>query len=318
MRCIFAGTPEVAIPVLKALAESSHEVAAVLTRPDAPKGRGRTLYPSPVAEAAVNLGIPVIKANRITPEVEAELASYAPAVAVIVAYGALIPASALQLPTHGWLNLHYSLLPRWRGAAPVQRAIQAGDTVTGAAVFQLEEGLDTGPIFASLERPLSDLDTTSEVLTDLSQKGASLMVEVLNGIQEGSIFAQAQPDTEVTYAQKISREDAEISFAASASMAARAIHAVTSHPGAFTWRGDSRLKLGAVLVRSYDELGLEPAEPGTITATKHSVYVHCADALVELTTVAPAGKGWMKAADWARGARLAPGERLGRFHGEVA
>lgn len=311
MRCIFAGTPEVAVPVVEALSKSSHELVGVITRPDARRRRGRTLYPSPVAQWAEAAGVPVIKTDRITPEAHTRIADFQADVAVVVAYGALIPSATLSLPCHGWLNLHFSSLPRWRGAAPVQRAIQAGDTSVGACIFRLEEGLDTGPVLDCVSHPLSDTDTASQMLDFLARSGAQRMVSVLDQLAAGTACAVPQPSSGVTYAHKIEKEEAFIDFQQDASAVARRIHAVTDNPGAWTWRGEQRLKLGAVEPVFCLEAELASLPAGSIIVQKNEVLVSCDTGALRLGTVAPAGKGWMPAVAWARGARIVEGEQLG-------
>ncbi|MBV7363695.1 methionyl-tRNA formyltransferase [Actinomycetaceae bacterium TAE3-ERU4] len=307
MRCLFVGTPEVAVPALDCLFESDHEVVGVLTRLDSRVGRGRKLSSSPVAKRAEELGLPVIKADSLRdPELLSQLEDLQADVAAVVAYGALVPEKALSIFRFGWLNLHFSLLPRWRGAAPVQRSIAAGDTKTGACVFEIEKGLDTGPVYASLEYNLDDEKTTGVVLNDLSRAGGPLIVEVLTSLENGTAIASPQSATGITLAPKITTADCLIDFSLPASKVVRQINSVSPLPGAFTFHADKRLKVaGARLNGSLPE-GVASLAPGQVLLTKRSLLVGCGSGAVELLRVAPASKGWMEATAWARGARLSP------------
>lgn len=276
----------------------------MVTRPDAPAGRGRRLRPSPVAELATERGIPVLRPRRPRePEFLAALADLAPDCCPVVAYGALVPPAALRIPKHGWVNLHFSLLPAWRGAAPVQRALIAGDDVTGATTFLLEEGMDTGPVYGVLTETVKPWDTAGDLLQRLSIAGARLLVSTVDGIESGDLVPQPQPAEGVSIAPKVTVEDARVDWTAPAIAIDRLIRGCTPDPGAWTTHREQRLKLGPV--RPTDvEL---PA--GEIAAGKDGVLVGTATTAVRLGDVQPPGKKSMPAADWARGARLAPGER---------
>ncbi|MPV38188.1 methionyl-tRNA formyltransferase [Georgenia subflava] len=302
MRLLFAGTPEVALPTLQALLASQHEVVAVLTRPDARRGRGRTLHPSPVAELARTEGIEVLTPRSLREDGVAEqLAALEIDVAPIVAYGGLVPAHLLELPTHGWVNLHFSLLPAWRGAAPVQRAVIAGDEITGASVFQLEAGLDTGPVYGTLTEAVRPRDTSGDLLGRLSESGAGLMIAVLDAIAEGSARPQPQATEGVSLAPKLEVVDAAVRWADPALAIDRLVRGCTPAPGAWTTLPDgARLKLRPVTVRSE----VTDLAPGQVRASKHEVLVGTGSHAVVLGEVAPAGKSWMPAEAWARGARL--------------
>ncbi|CAM5584255.1 methionyl-tRNA formyltransferase [Streptomyces avidinii] len=309
MKLVFAGTPEVAVPALDALiASGRHEVAAVITRPDAPAGRGRRLVASPVAERAEEAGIEVLKPARPRdPDFQARLREIAPDCCPVVAYGALIPKSALDIPEHGWVNLHFSLLPAWRGAAPVQQSIIAGDQVTGASTFRIEEGLDTGPIYGILTEEIRPTDTSGDLLTRLAFAGSGLLAATMDGIEDGTLRAVAQPHDGVSHAPKITVEDARIDWTAPAMRADRVVRGCTPAPGAWTVFRGERLKLislGPVPDRT-------DLEPGALAPAKNNVYVGTGSHAVELLWVQPQGKKPMRAADWARGVRIAPGERLG-------
>ncbi|MCP3757781.1 methionyl-tRNA formyltransferase [Streptomyces sp. TBY4] len=309
MKLVFAGTPEVAVPALDALiASGRHEVAAVVTRPDAPAGRGRRLVASPVAERAEEAGIEVLKPARPRdPEFQARLREIAPDCCPVVAYGALIPKDALDIPQYGWVNLHFSLLPAWRGAAPVQQSIMAGDQVTGASTFRIEEGLDTGPVFGILTEEIRPTDTSGDLLTRLAFAGSGLLVATMDGIEDGTLRAVEQPADGISLAPKITVEDARADWHAPAMRVDRLVRGCTPAPGAWTVFRGERLKLVSVgLVPDRTDL-----KPGDLSVGKNNVYVGTGSHAVELLWVQPQGKKPMKAADWARGVRIAPGERLG-------
>ncbi|MGY1736128.1 methionyl-tRNA formyltransferase [Geodermatophilus sp. SYSU D00684] len=308
LRLLFAGTPEAAVPSLEALLASDHEVAAVLTRPDARSGRGRKVSRSPVAERADAAGLPVLQPRSPRePEFLAQLADLAVDCAPVVAYGALVPPAALELPAHGWVNLHFSLLPAWRGAAPVQHAVMAGDEVTGACTFRLEQGLDTGPVFGLVTEPIGPRDTAGDLLGRLAVSGARLLVATLDGIAAGTLVPRPQPAEGVSLAPRIETADARVDWELPAHVVDRRVRGVTPAPGAWTtWRGD-RLRLGPV-----EPLPTALAlAPGEVSAGPSGVVVGTGRGSVRLGEVQPAGKRMLPAADWARGARPAPGERFG-------
>ena len=300
MRVLFAGTPAVAVPSLNALVNAGFEVVAVLTRPDAPIGRKRVLTPSPVAARAAELGIDVIHATRVDGSVTARIAAAEPDVAAIVAYGGLIPRPALDIPRHGWINLHFSLLPAWRGAAPVQRALIAGDDVTGAVTFLLEEGLDTGPVFGTLTESVGPDDTAGALLERLSHSGAVLLTQTLSAVEAGKAAPQAQSG-EVSLAPKLTLEDGRLHWNQPALAIGRRARGVTPEPGAWTTLDGQRVKLEPVRLRPE----ANDLAPGEVTLKGRSVLVGTGSHAVELTRIQPAGKKMMAAADWARGmARL--------------
>ncbi|MFG2531820.1 methionyl-tRNA formyltransferase [Streptomyces sp. NPDC048516] len=311
MRLVFAGTPEVAVPALDALlASDRHEVVAVVTRPDAPAGRGRKLVASPVAERAEEAGIEVLKPVKPRDEDFLDrLREIAPDCCPVVAYGALLPKAALDIPAKGWVNLHFSLLPAWRGAAPVQHAVLAGDEVTGASTFQIETGLDSGPVFGVLTEEVRPTDTSGDLLTRLAFAGSGLLVATMDGIEEGTLQAVPQPADGVTLAPKIEVEDAKVDWAAPALRVDRVIRGCAPAPGAWTVFRGERLKL----MSAADAAGhTGPAlAPGELAVTKKAVYAGTGSHPVELGWVQPQGKKPMKAADWARGVRIESGERLG-------
>ena len=306
MRVVFAGTPDVAVPSLHSLVNSHHDVVAVVTRPDAPSGRGKKLMASPVAERATELGIETLKPLRPRDEdFVARLAEIAPDCCPVVAYGALLPQRVLDIPPHGWINLHFSLLPAWRGAAPVQHAILAGDTITGATTFRIVRDLDAGPTFASITEPIHPSDTAGEVLQRLSIRGAELLLDTLNRVQDGNLVPQPQPDADVSYASKINVEDARIDWAQPAEIIDRLIRACSPAPGAWTTLCGERLKINSASLTG-NEL-----PPGTLEVTKRFVRVGTATVSLELGRVQPQGKRPMPAADWARGTSFDERPRLG-------
>ncbi|PVE07471.1 methionyl-tRNA formyltransferase [Streptomyces scopuliridis] len=312
MKLVFAGTPEVAVPALDALiASERHEVVAVVTRPDAPAGRGRRLVASPVAERAEEAGIEVLKPARPRDEdFLARLREIGPDCCPVVAYGALLPKTALEVPVHGWVNLHFSLLPAWRGAAPVQHSVMAGDEMTGASTFQIEEGLDSGPVYGVITEHVRPTDTSGDLLTRLAFAGSGLLAATMDGIEDGSLKPVPQPAEGITLAPKITVEDARVEWSAPALRVDRVVRACTPAPGAWTVFRGERLKLIHV--------GLEPGRtelaPGVLAVGKNHVYVGTGSHDAELLWVQPQGKKPMRAADWARGVRIAPGERLGQEH----
>ena len=296
MKLVFAGTPQVAVPSLALLAASDHEIAAVVTRADAAIGRKRVLTPSPVASAAEDLGLPVIKVNRLDAAATEAITAVGADLGVIVAYGGLVREPLLSAPRLGWINLHFSLLPRWRGAAPVQRAIMAGDTETGAAVFQLVAELDAGAVFAELTTPIGRHATAGTLLESLSRSGAELLRGVVDDLAAGSIRAIDQTG-DVTLAPKLTLDDARVDWTMPADGIHALIRGVTPEPGAFTEIGGARLKLHDVAPAP----GQAPIPAGLVTEIDKRVLIGTGTAPLELITVQPAGKTPMKAIDWWRG-----------------
>lgn len=297
MRLVFAGTPAVAVPSLRALGAGPHEIAAVVTRSDAPLGRKRVLTPSPVAQAAGDLGIPIIKADRLDADATARITALEPDLGVIVAYGGLVREPLLSAPAHGWINLHFSLLPRWRGAAPVQRALIAGDTVTGASVFQLVAALDAGDVFAEERYEVPPGATTADVLDALADIGSPVLARVVDCIADGTAVATAQRG-EPTLAPKLTLEDGALDFTQDAETLLHRIAGVTPEPGAHTTLDGSRFKvLRAALAEA------PPLMPGRVAASGKDVIVGTGTTPLVLETVQPAGKGAMAAGDWFRGLR---------------
>jgi methionyl-tRNA formyltransferase len=313
MRLVFAGTPGVAIAALDAIADSSHEIVAVVTRPDAVAGRGRSLQRSPVGIWADERGIEVLTPARPREEeFQARLRAIAPDCVPVVAYGALVPQPALDIPKYGWINLHFSLLPAWRGAAPVQHAVLHGDKMTGASVFQLEAGMDTGPVFGTVVDEIRPTDTSGDLLGRLAVEGAELLVRVLDGIEAGVLTPVPQDFDGVSLAPKIQVGDAEIRWSEPAFAVDRRIRACTPEPGAWTTLGADRLKLGPVrLIPDGSKLAGPKLAAGEILVERARVLVGTATDPVELGEVRAAGKKPMRASDWARGARPEPGTILG-------
>ncbi len=296
MRLAFAGTPEVAIPSLTALLDAGHELVAVITRPDAPAGRGRVLTPSPVAEFAAAHGLHVLKPAKVI-EITEVLTALAPQCVAVVAYGGLIPVSLLELPQHGWINLHFSLLPAWRGAAPVQHAIMAGDDVTGATTFRLEAGLDTGPVFGTITRAIDARDTAGRLLQELAHDGANLLAQTIAAIE--TLVPRAQPAAGVSLAPKLEKADARIVWHNPALVVDRLIRGCTPEPGAWSETGGQRLAIEPVTPRP----DVRDLLPGEIRSHERSVLVGTGSYAVELSRVKPAGKSWMEADAWWRGLR---------------
>jgi methionyl-tRNA formyltransferase len=316
VRLVFAGTPEVALPALRALVASRHTVAAVVTRPDAPAGRGRRLVASPVAELAAELGIETLKPARPRePSFQDRLRAIAPDCCPVVAYGALLPQSALDIPARGWVNLHFSVLPAWRGAAPVQHAVLRGDDITGASTFQIVQELDAGPVYGTLTEPVRPSDTSGDLLDRLSVAGSRLLVATLDGIEDGTLVAVPQPADGISFAPKLTPDDARVDWKMPAHLIDRQIRGCTPDPGAWTDFEDARLKLWPVTLTSpsapvdwrgtaADDADGSPevsVAPGQLRVERAAVYVGTGTTAVRLGDVQPPGKRRMPAADWARG-----------------
>lgn len=323
MRVVFAGTPAVAVPTLDALLRSAHEVAAVVTRPDAPAGRGLHLAPSPVAERAAEVGLEVLKPARPRdPDFLDRLRAIGPDCCPVTAYGALIPQAALDIPASGWVNLHFSVLPAWRGAAPVQHAILHGDDITGATTFRLVAELDAGPVFGVVTEPIGARDTAGDLLARLARSGAELLAATLDGIESGQLEARPQPSEGVSHAPKITAEDARVRWGRPAIAVDRQIRACTPVPGAWTMLGRARLKLWPLAKAAPDLAAFpghadrapdaEPLDPGELWVCRSGVLVGTATGPVELGDVQPDGKRRMSAAAWARGLHLDQGAVSGQ------
>jgi methionyl-tRNA formyltransferase len=304
VRIVFAGTPEPALPSLRRLIDSPrHDVIAVLTRPDAAAGRRGKPAPSPIAELALAEGIPVLRPSRPNePEFVAELRELAPDCCAVVAYGALLRDELLAVPPLGWINVHFSVLPAWRGAAPVQAAIAAGDEVTGATTFLIERALDSGPVYGVVTETVRPTDTSGDLLARLAESGAGLLEATMDGIADGALSAVPQPTDGVTVAPKVTVEDARVRWDLPAHVVDRRIRSMIPNPGAWTEIGQLRVKLGPVT-----PIDAESLAPGVIRVLKSTVQVGTGSTPVQLSTVQPPGKKAMNAADWARGARLEEG-----------
>lgn len=309
MRLVFAGTPEVAVPSLHTLLGSDHhDVVAVVSRPDARTGRGRGLTRSPVAAAADAAGLEVLTpTNARDPEFAERLRELAPDAVPVVAYGHLVPGSVLNVPTHGWINLHFSLLPAWRGAAPVNAAIEAGDEVTGATTFRLDEGMDTGPVLGTMTETIRPTDTAGDLLGRLAESGSGLLLATLDGLEAGELVAVQQPTDGISHAGKITVADAKVRWTDPGQAVDRHIRSVTPAPGAWTTLAGERVKIGSARPSEEDapELG-----PGAIDWDKRSFYVGTATTTMVVEQLQPPGKKMMNALDWARGARLENGAKF--------
>lgn len=303
MRLVFAGTPAVAARTLTHLLDTSgHEVVAVITRPDAPQGRSKRPVPSPVAALAAERGIELLRPARAgDPDLLARLTQLAPEACPVIAYGALIPAPVLAVPVHGWLNVHYSLLPRWRGAAPVQRAILAGDEVTGVSVFRLVPAMDAGPVFATGRVDIAAGETAGELLERLTPVGARLLAEVLDGIAAGTARAVEQPVEGITTAPKLTVADARLDWHRPAAELARLVRACNPSPMAWTDYAGDRFRV----------LRAEPTDgglpPGDLRTARREIVVGTGSGLLRLLEVQPQGRQPMSALAWANGLRGEPG-----------
>jgi methionyl-tRNA formyltransferase len=327
MRLVFAGTPQTAVPSLEALLGSRHEVIAVVTRPDAPAGRGRHVEPSPVAARAAQAGLEVLKpAKPREPEFLGRLRELRPDCCPVTAYGALLPQSALDIPPHGWVNLHFSVLPAWRGAAPVQNAILHGDDITGATTFQLVAAMDAGPVYGVLTEPVRPTDTSGTLLERMAVSGAALLVATLDGIEDGTLTAIPQPEEGVSLAPKITVADAEVNWKLPAHVIDRLIRACTPNPGAWTTldasldapldvadseRDQDRIKLGPVTLPEAVDGDPEPLAPGQVRAGRKAILVGTGSQPVQLGDVQAPGKRRMPATDWARGLHAPSSVRFG-------
>jgi methionyl-tRNA formyltransferase len=304
MRLVFAGTPDTAVPSLDALLKSRHEVAAVITRPDAKAGRGLKVGRSPIAERAADAGIEILQPTRLaTDEFLGRLREIAPDCCPVTAYGAIIPQIALDVPSRGWINLHFSVLPAWRGAAPVQHAILHGDDVTGATTFQIVRELDAGPVYGVLTESIRPTDTAGDLLERLAIAGAELLVATLDGIEVGELEAREQPADGVSLAPKIRPLDARVNWRHPAAAIDRQIRACTPEPGAWTELHGVRVKLWPVTLTG-DGGSDVPLEPGELRPQRDRIIVGTGTTPLQLGNVQADGKRRMRAADWVRGLHL--------------
>lgn len=301
MRLIFMGTPDFSVPVLDALVAAGHEVVAVYSQPPRPAGRGKKERPSPVQARAEALDLPVRHPVSLKGEAaQADFAALNAEIAVVVAYGLILPQGVLDAPTRGCLNIHASLLPRWRGAAPIHRAIMAGDAETGVCIMQMEAGLDTGPVLLRRETAIGAEETTGALHDRLSALGAEAIVEALTQLDD--LTPEVQPEEGVTYAAKIDKSEAKLDWSAQASHINRQILGLSPFPGAWTRAGGKRLKV------LQSRLAEGSGAPGVVL---EGLTVACGEGAVDITRVQPEGKGAMDAGDWLLGARIAPGSVLG-------
>jgi methionyl-tRNA formyltransferase len=300
LRCVFAGTPDVAAVALRALIDTEHEVVGVITRPDSPAGRGRILQRSPVGVVADEFGIPVLTPSSLKDaDFRAALIQLEPECIPVVAYGNLIPADLLGVAPYGWINLHFSILPALRGAAPVQWAVMHGDEITGATTFLIGPGLDDGPIFGMFTERILPTDTSGDLLKRLASYGSSLLIGTLDGIESGELVPVEQPNDGITSAPKLSMEDSRVRWDDPWIGVDRRIRATTPSPGAWTMLGEDRFKLSPL--QHKDPIELPQLRPGQLFATKSAVWVGTATHPACLDAIQPPGKKLMNAADWARG-----------------
>jgi methionyl-tRNA formyltransferase len=306
MRVVFAGTPDPAVPSLTRIAHSEHQLVGVVTRPDAPAGRGRRLTACPVAQAAADLGLPLLQPQHPRdPEFQAQLRALNPDVCAVVAYGAILPESALSIPRLGWINLHFSVLPAWRGAAPVQRAIWAGDDFSGATTFRIVRELDAGPVLGVMTEVIRPIDTAGSLLSRLADAGAGLLRDTLSGLARGELEARPQTDDGVSFAPKLEVAEAQLDWNKPAVLLERQIRACWPAPGAWTlWSGE-RFKIGpgAKVVAA-------TLAPGELQVTSHEVIIGTGVGCLQLGEVKPFGKRLMSAIAWARGDTRVKGGRF--------
>lgn len=313
MKIVFMGTPAFAVPCLRMLVEEGYEIAAVVTQPDRPQGRKKTLVPSPVKEAALELGLPVLQPERLRrPEAVAELAAYEPELIVTAAYGQILPKSVLELPQNGCVNVHGSLLPKYRGGAPIQRCIMNGEQVTGVTLMYMAEGLDTGDMISRVEVPIEEEDTSGTLFVKLSAAGRDLLRAEMPRLAAGRVKATVQDESEATYAPNLSREDERIDWSRSSRDIYNQIRGLVPFSGAFTlWNGETFKAWAAAKPEAGSGAG-DSKVPGTVLSVSASgVEVKTGDGSLQLTTIQPAGKKAMSAADFSRGTTLTPGTVLG-------
>ncbi|MCS6710674.1 methionyl-tRNA formyltransferase [Brachybacterium sp. EF45031] len=309
MRVIFAGTPDTAVPSLRALHAGGHDIVGVLTRPDAPTGRGRRLTPSPVRVVAEELGLPMLTPTSLRDEQTVEWIRERDAqVAVVVAYGALVPAPLLTALPLGWVNLHFSLLPQWRGAAPVQHAVLAGQDHTGVSVFQLAEGLDTGDVLVQEETPIGPFETSGDLLERLAEHGAGTLLTALARLEDGTADPRPQDDAAATAAPKLTTAGAALDPRRPAGEVSAHIRGMSPRPGAWALLDGQRIKILGVAPLPTD--APDDLPPGALHATRRALLLGTGTTPIALGTIAPAGKRPMPAADWARGASLGPDATL--------
>jgi len=317
MKILFMGTPQFAVPSLEVLLERGYEVAAVVTQPDRPKGRKRELTPSPVKVFATERGLPVLQPEKLrSPEGVAAVSEIAPDVIVTAAYGQILPKSVLALPRLGCINVHGSLLPRYRGGAPIQRSIIDGEKVTGVTLMYMAEGLDTGDMIAKVEVPITDEDTAGTMFEKLSEAGSKLLLEWLPRIADGTAGRTPQIDEESTYAPNLSREDEKLDWSQSSRRIFDRVRGLNPMAGGFTFLDGEVFKVWGCAIPSPSDAELrsewtEYAPGAVLESGAFGIRVRTGDGSIVLTDVQPAGKKALKAAEFAKGARLAPGKTLG-------
>ena len=311
MRIVFMGTPDFAVASLNTLLDNGYEVAAVVTQPDKPKGRKRTLTPPPVKEAALARGLQVLQPARMrSPEAVEALAALQPELIVTAAYGQILPKEVLELPRLGCINVHGSLLPRYRGGAPIQRAIMNGESVTGVTIMYMAEGLDTGDMISRVEVPIQDSDTSGDLFAKLSEAGAQLLAQTLPAIIDGTATATPQNHEEATYAPNLNRDDERLDWNRSARELFNQVRGLAPMAGAFTYLESEVFKVWACKPEPQNDTS--SAAPGTVlTGASGSLLVQTGDGVLRLLTIQPAGKKAMDAAAWLQGARLPAGTRFG-------
>ena len=311
IRIVFMGTPEFAVPSLRALVAAGYRVAAAVSQPDRPQGRKRILAPTPVKAAAEELGIPVLQPERVRrPEAVEAIAAYRPDLIVTAAYGQILPKALLDLPRLGCINVHGSLLPKYRGGAPIQRAIMNGETVTGVTIMYMAEGLDTGDMISKVEVPIEPEDTAGTLFGKLSEAGADLLVRTLPDIIAGTARAVPQNDAEATYAPNLTREDERLDWSRTARELCNQVRGLVPFSGAFTMLNGEVFKVWKCRPAEAPD-GAADALPGTIRAEGGRLFAAAGDGWLELLEVQPAGKKAMPAAEWLKGVRLHPGAAFG-------
>ncbi|WP_416900379.1 MAG: methionyl-tRNA formyltransferase [Minwuia sp.] len=309
MRMVFMGTPDFAVPALRAIHAAGHEVVAAYSQPPRAAGRGKKPRPSPVHRAAAELGIEVFTPLSLkSPEVQSEFALHRADVAVVAAYGLILPQAILDTPRLGCFNIHASLLPRWRGAAPIHRAVMAGDEKTGVTIMKMDAGLDTGDMALVEETEIGPRDTTATLHDRLAEMGARLMVDALAKLADGTLELTPQPDEGVTYAKKIDKAEAQIDWTRDDFEIVSLIHGLTPFPGAWFEHGGERIKVHDAHPVMIDPAG-HPPPPGTVISD--SLIVRCGNGFVQLETLQRAGKKAMSAGDFQRGKAIPVGARLG-------
>jgi methionyl-tRNA formyltransferase len=310
MNLVFAGTPEFAVPTLKALLDAGHTVLAVYTQPDRPAGRGRKVAQSPVKTFALEHGLPVHQPNSLKTEEEAEtLRALNPEAMIVIAYGLMLPVSILNIPKYGCINVHASLLPRWRGAAPIQRSIEAGDAQTGVTIMQMNEGLDTGAVLAAAETPIGENDTGASLHDRLGQLGAQLLVETLAKLQRRELQPHPQDGSHATYAAKLKKEEAHLDWNSDAQVLARRVRAFNPWPVAYTTLDGQTLRVW--MAHAENNSAMQGVPGAVLSANADGLRVQCAPGALRITRLQLEGGKILDARAFLNGRPLAPGARLG-------